>query len=99
MLAKTGLDSSKLLKTPMVSCSLIPKYDGTPLTNPSLYRNFIRALKYCVITKFEIAFIVNRSCQFFYAPTEYHWNATKRILRYLKGSELHGILYWALLGF
>ncbi|GKB23454.1 hypothetical protein Tco_0862855, partial [Tanacetum coccineum] len=40
----------------------------------------------------DIAFAVNKVCQYMHAPTENHWCAVKRILRYLHGMVEHGML-------
>ncbi|CAN6726304.1 unnamed protein product [Malus baccata var. baccata] len=42
-----------------------------------------------------IAYAVNTVCQFMQSPTEMHYAAVKRILRYLQGTQHHGILYSA----
>lgn len=36
-------------------------------------------------------FVVNKASQFMHAPTDAHWDAVKRILRYLKGSLSHDL--------
>nr|GEU91468.1 cell division control protein 2 homolog D [Tanacetum cinerariifolium] len=38
------------------------------------------------------SFAVNKICQYMHAPTENHWSAIKRILRYLPGTVEHGML-------
>jgi histone deacetylase 1/2 len=48
------------------------------------------ALKYLTFTRPDICFVVNRVCQFMHAPTDSHWAAVKRILRYLKGTASYG---------
>ncbi|CAN6693356.1 unnamed protein product [Malus baccata var. baccata] len=42
-----------------------------------------------------IAYAVNTVCQFMNSPTEMHYGAVKRILRYLQGTLTYGILYSA----
>ncbi|KAD6795688.1 hypothetical protein E3N88_06584 [Mikania micrantha] len=41
----------------------------------------------------DIAFVVNKVCQFMHALAENHWVAVKRILRYLKGTAHLGLLF------
>ncbi|GJW82751.1 gag/pol polyprotein [Tanacetum coccineum] len=55
------------------------KYNGT-LSRPD------------IISRPDIAFAVNKVCQYMHAPTENHWSAVKRILRYLHGTVEHGML-------
>ena len=45
------------------------------------------------ITRPDITFAVNQVCQFMHRPTNVHWVAVKRILRYLKHSYDHGVVY------
>lgn len=53
------------------------------------YRCIIGALQYMIITRPDISFSANRVCQYLQAPTDEHWEAVKRILRYLKFT--HGV--------
>lgn len=45
------------------------------------------------LTRPDVAFAVNKACQFMAYPTDKHWQAVKFILHYLKGSLHHGLLY------
>ncbi|KAL4577991.1 hypothetical protein LXL04_014106 [Taraxacum kok-saghyz] len=60
-----------------------------PFSNPKLYRQVVGSLQYATITRPDIAYAVNRVCQYMHSPTIQHWQAVKRILRYLKGTIQH----------
>ncbi|CAH9065651.1 unnamed protein product, partial [Cuscuta europaea] len=64
---------------------------GDPMDDPHLYRSIVGALQYVTITRPEISYAVNRVCQFMHAPTVTHWQAVKRLLRYLKGTITTGL--------
>jgi histone deacetylase 1/2 len=58
-----------------------------------MYRSVVGALQYATITHPEIAYSVNKVCQFMSHPLEAHWTAVKRILRYLKGTLDYGLQF------
>ncbi|XP_016172812.1 uncharacterized protein LOC107615228 [Arachis ipaensis] len=64
---------------------------GDPLGDPHLYRSIVGVLQYVTISRPEISYAVNRVCQFMHSPTEIHWKAVKRILRYLSGTLEYGL--------
>lgn len=63
--------------------------EGAPFEDPKLFRRVVGSLQYVTITRPDITYAVNRVCQFMHSPTTLHWQATKRILRYLKGTSTH----------
>jgi Reverse transcriptase (RNA-dependent DNA polymerase) len=67
------------------------KLDGTPLFDPVPFRTFIGMLQYATITRHDSTFAVNKVSQFFAQPTCVHWQAVKRILRYIQGTLQCGL--------
>jgi hypothetical protein len=55
------------------------------------YRSIVGGLQYLTLTRLDICFAVNRVCQFLHSPTEDHWAAVKRILRYIQFTRGHGL--------
>ncbi|XP_062093813.1 uncharacterized mitochondrial protein AtMg00810-like [Humulus lupulus] len=87
----TSLLDSKPVATPMAIGSVLSIHDGAPLVNGSEYRSVVGALQYCTLTRPDISFSVNKLCQFMLQPTDLHWLAVKRLLRYLKGTPYFGL--------
>ncbi|XP_019055080.1 PREDICTED: uncharacterized protein LOC109115472 [Nelumbo nucifera] len=84
--------------------------DSDIFDDPMLYRSTVGALQYLTMTQLDLAFSVNKVAQFMSKPTVNHWDAVKRILRYIKhtytlglhirrspSTQLHGYSdsYWA----
>lgn len=62
---------------------------GTCISNPTEYHALIGSLQYLGLTRLDIAFAVNKLAQYMQNPTIDHWNALKRLLRYLVGTVKH----------
>lgn len=65
---------------------------GDPLQNPIVYQRLVGKLIYLTITRPDICFTVQLLSQFMQSPTTVHFQAAKRLLRYLVGSVSQGIL-------
>ena len=63
------------------------------LQNPSLYRSMVGVLQYVILSHPDVAFAVNRVCQYMHSPTKTHWFTVKCILRYLKGILRYGLWF------
>ena len=67
--------------------------DDSPASSAP-YREAIGALLYVANwTRPDILFPVNLLARFNQAPKDVHWNAVKRVLRYLKQTETYGLKY------
>ncbi|GJX47705.1 retrovirus-related pol polyprotein from transposon TNT 1-94 [Tanacetum coccineum] len=92
LLQSVGLSNCKPVSSPMVTSSSLSLDDSTAFSNPVKYRQVVGSLQYVTLSRPDIAFAVNKVCQYMHAPTENHWSAIKRILRYLHGTVEHGML-------
>lgn len=78
--------------TPMVAGTKLT-LDGTnKFDDPKLYRSVVGALQYACITRPDLTYAVNKVSQFMHSPLEDHWQAVKRILRYIQGTQDMGLL-------
>ncbi|XP_019168239.1 PREDICTED: uncharacterized protein LOC109163960 [Ipomoea nil] len=90
LLGRSGMSDCKPLTTPAsVTQAVTPSYQ--PYENPTQYRRIVGALQYLTITRPDLAYVVNRLCQFMHSPTEDHWAMVKRVLRYIKGTLGYGL--------
>ena len=91
ILDKFRMADSKPMSTPAdISTKLIKP---TTDKNPDVpYRQAIGSLMYLmIVTRPDIAAALNKVAQFSTNFDQSHWTATKRILRYLKGTIEHGL--------
>jgi hypothetical protein len=88
---KANITGATQCQTPRQAGIQLSKFDGQPLSDPILYQTIVGMLQYATITSPDLTFAVNKVSQFFAQPTELHWQAVKRILRYLQGTLQHGL--------
>ena len=91
LLVKTNMMDAKPVATPMAPNPKLTLFSGTPLDDPKEFRTVIGSLQYLAFTRPDIAYVVNRLSQFMHRPTDMHWQAVRRLLRYLAGTISHGI--------
>ncbi|KAL9298920.1 putative RNA-directed DNA polymerase [Arabidopsis thaliana] len=91
LLEKTNMLAAHPVLTPMSPTPKLSLTSGKPLDKPSEYRAVLGSLQYLSFTRPDIAYAVNRLSQYMHCPTDLHWQAAKRILRYLAGTPSHGI--------
>ncbi|KAD3069268.1 hypothetical protein E3N88_37148 [Mikania micrantha] len=92
LLTRAGLSAAKPVPTPITTTANLALGDSSPFNNPVQYRQIVGALQYVTLSRPDITYAVNKVCQFMHSPTENHWSAVKRILRYLQGTSDLGLL-------
>ncbi|XP_019159725.1 PREDICTED: uncharacterized protein LOC109156344 [Ipomoea nil] len=92
ILTQFKTDGAKDVSTPLaVLEKLVPLQSPDSAVDATQFRRLVGLMQYFVITGPDVAFVVNRLSQFMHAPSELHWQAAKRLLRYLKGTICHGL--------
>ncbi|KAG8487350.1 hypothetical protein CXB51_021006 [Gossypium anomalum] len=94
ILHKTGMTGATATPTPMVTTPKLTTLDSSPpFTDVHLYRSTVGMLQYLCITRPELSFCVNKLSQYMNLPSETHWRAVKRVLRYLVGTVDYGLCF------
>ena len=84
------MTSCKPVDTP-ISTSKVTILSDPLFSDPTRFHQIMGALQYLTFTISDICFAVNRVCKFMHAPTDSHWGAVKRIMRYLRGTTTYGL--------
>ncbi|KAJ0444187.1 putative RNA-directed DNA polymerase [Helianthus annuus] len=93
LLAETGMIDCKPSDTPMIMNQKLVMEEGAKLTDRGRYQRIVGKLIYLSHTRPDIAYAVGVVSQFMHQPQEPHMEAVMRIIRYLKGTAGHGILF------
>lgn len=93
ILTRVGMLTCKPSPTPLSTSEKLSCNDGVQLSSDdgTRYRSVVGALQYLTLTRPDLAFSVNKVCQFLHAPTTVHWTTVKRILRYVKNTLSLGL--------
>ena len=88
ILKRVNMQLCKPISTPLSTTEKLSVTSGTRLGTEDItrYRSVVGALQYLTLTRPDISFSVNKVCQFLHSPTTEHWEAVKRISRYIKGT-------------
>ena len=98
VLKKFEMDNSKPAGTPVeIGTKLVKPKDGNNLLDQEFYQSAVGSLLYLSTkTRPDIAYAVGNVVCFSSKPTQTHWIAVKRIMRYLNGTPDFGLLYLAI---
>ncbi|XP_019239916.1 PREDICTED: uncharacterized protein LOC109219897 [Nicotiana attenuata] len=90
LLAKTSMALAKPISTPLAQKHGLQEAVDD-LVDASLYRSIVGSLQYLTLTRLDIAHAMNLASQFMQSPNNTHYQAVKRILRYVKGTTEYGL--------
>ncbi|RDY00266.1 putative mitochondrial protein, partial [Mucuna pruriens] len=71
----------------------LSKFDSGEKEDPTLFKSLVGSLMYLTSTRPDIMYAIGVVCCFMRTSTSTHMKATKRILRYLKGTFDFGLFY------
>ncbi|XP_042964760.1 uncharacterized mitochondrial protein AtMg00810-like [Carya illinoinensis] len=77
----------------MASSIKLSQHDSLEFEDTTLFPSIVGGLQYLSLTRLDIAFAVNKACQFMHCPKIPHWTVVKRILWYLKAT-LNYVLFF-----
>ncbi|XP_075086233.1 secreted RxLR effector protein 161-like [Nicotiana tabacum] len=87
------MENCKATSTPMNPKEKLSKEDKTDKVDEGNFRSLIGCLMYLTATRPDILFDVSLSSRFMHCATEMHLRATKRIIRYIKGTVDYGVKF------
>ncbi|GJY02092.1 putative ribonuclease H-like domain-containing protein [Tanacetum coccineum] len=93
ILKKFDFASVKTASTPMETNKALVKDEEAEDVDVHLYRSMIGSLMYLTASRPDIMFVVCACARFQVTPKTSHFNAVKRIFRYLKGQPKLGLWY------
>nr|KYP66217.1 hypothetical protein KK1_012504 [Cajanus cajan] len=94
ILKKFQLDECKIMNTPMNQKEKFSKEDGADKVDEMHFRSLIGCLMYLTPTRPNILFPVSVLSRFMHCASELHLKATKRVVRYIKGTINYGVRYY-----
>ena len=92
IISEAGLLGAKPARTPLEQNHKLALAANSDLRDPGQYRRLVGWLIYLMITRPELSYCVHMLAQFMQQPKDEHWEATLRVVRYLKGNPGQGIL-------
>lgn len=92
LLQQYHLSNCRTVKLPMDTHFKLTEDVGDPLPDAYVYQQLIGKFIYLTLTRPDISFAIHVLSQYMHKPTNVHFQAAKRVMRYLSGSPSKGIL-------
>ncbi|XP_019055438.1 PREDICTED: uncharacterized protein LOC109115681 [Nelumbo nucifera] len=89
----TNLGDSKIVDTPLELNLKLSKDDGSPLEDPTVYRQLVGSLICLTIAWPDISYVVQIVSQFVSSPRQPHLSTVHWIRRYVRGTLLDWIFF------
>lgn len=93
VIERFGMQNFNPVCNPMVPGQKIGRDEGGVQADSTLYKQMVGSLMYLTTTRPDLMFVVSLISRFMANPTQLHFAAVKRIMRYLKGTMEYGIWY------
>jgi len=87
------MEKSNSVKNPIVPSVKLMKDEGVKV-NATMYKQLVGSLMYLIATMPDLMYVVCLISRFMASPTKLHFQAAKRVLRYLKDTVDLGIFFY-----
>ncbi|GJR08094.1 ribonuclease H-like domain, reverse transcriptase, RNA-dependent DNA polymerase [Tanacetum coccineum] len=93
ILKETSMMESNDTKIPMDPGTKLVKAEDGNSVDATYYRSLIGSLRYLLHTRPDLSYSVGLLSRFMQDPKDHHLKAIKQVIRYIKGTKEHGIIY------
>ncbi|KAF2285984.1 hypothetical protein GH714_009359 [Hevea brasiliensis] len=93
ILKKFGMENCNSIDTPTPQNEKLSKEDGSEKIDSGIYRSVIGCLFYLTASRPDIMYPTSLLSRFMHEPSQNHFKAVKRVLRYVKGTIDLGIWF------
>ena len=87
ILGKFNMEDCKPMDTPLLGNWRKEDATSAKVVDATIYRQLVGSLMYLVNTRLNICYVVNQFSQAMVKPTKLFLNASKHVLRYLRGTS------------
>ncbi|KAJ0481126.1 putative RNA-directed DNA polymerase [Helianthus annuus] len=88
---RAGMSTCNPVATPVDTKPKLSARSSVPFEDPTSYRSLAGALQYLTFTRPDISYAVQQICIHMHNPSIEHWQALKRIIRYVRDTAEYGL--------